>query len=63
MASPLWCATAWAPFEPWLREKPALVSEKSKLAEAIRYALTRWPGLALFLEDGRVVSGVLRPRL
>ena len=41
-------------FEPWLREKLALVSQKSKLAEAIRYALSRWAGLNLFLDDGRV---------
>lgn len=40
--------------EPWLREKLALISRKSTLAEAIRYALTRWVGLALFLDDGRV---------
>ena len=40
--------------EPWLREKLALVSQKSRLAEAIRYALSRWTGLRLFLEDGRV---------
>lgn len=40
--------------EPWLREKLALVSQKSKLAEAIRYPLSRWPGLARFLDDGRV---------
>jgi hypothetical protein len=40
--------------EPWLREKLALVSQKSKLAEAIRYALTRWYGLTLFVENGRV---------
>jgi transposase len=40
--------------EAWLREKPALLSQKSKLAEAIRYALSRWTGLSLFLEDGRV---------
>ena len=40
--------------EPWLREKLALVSQKSKLAEAIRYALSRWAGLRLFLDDGRV---------
>ena len=40
--------------EPWLREKLALISQKSTLAEAIRYALTRWAGLTLFLEDGRV---------
>jgi transposase len=30
------------------------VSAKSKLGEAIRYALTRWDGLARFLDDGRV---------
>src|SRR3954449_9783188 len=41
-------------FEPWLREKLALVSQKSRLAEAIRYALSRWTGLCLFLADGRV---------
>src|SRR3954462_1566708 len=40
--------------EPWLREKLALVSQKSRLAEAIRYALSRWTGLCLFLADGRV---------
>ena len=41
-------------FEPWLREKLALVSQKSRLAEAIRYALSRWTGLCRFLADGRV---------
>ena len=30
------------------------VSAKSKIGEAIRYALTRWDGLTLFLDDGRV---------
>ncbi|WP_439545789.1 IS66 family transposase, partial [Sandarakinorhabdus sp.] len=30
-----------------------LLSTKSKLAEAIRYATSRWTGLTLFLEDGR----------
>ncbi len=40
--------------EPWLREKLGLISRKSKLAEAICYALSRWPGLTHFLEDGRV---------
>jgi len=30
-----------------------LVSAKSKLADAIRYATARWTGLTLFLEDGR----------
>jgi transposase len=40
--------------EPWLRQKLALVSQKSKLAEAIRYALNRWAGLTLFLDDGTI---------
>jgi Transposase IS66 family/TIR domain len=40
--------------EPWLRAKLALISKKSKLAEAIRYALSRWKGLTRFLDDGRV---------
>ncbi|MFC5084784.1 IS66 family transposase [Microvirga arabica] len=31
--------------EPWLRSKLGLISQKSKLAEAIRYALSRWDGL------------------
>jgi transposase len=40
--------------ETWLREKLALISQKTRLAEAIRYALSRWVGLSLYLEDGRV---------
>ncbi|WP_029006465.1 IS66 family transposase [Azorhizobium doebereinerae] len=40
--------------EPWLRQKLALISQKTKLAEAIRYALSRWAGLGLFLDDGRI---------
>jgi transposase len=32
----------FAELEPWLREKLALVSRKSKLAQAIRYALSHW---------------------
>jgi transposase len=38
----------------WLREKLSLISQKTKLAEAIRYTLSRWTGLGLFLEDGRI---------
>ena len=41
-------------FEPWLRGKLLLISQKTRLAEAIRYALSRWDGLCRFLEDGRV---------
>jgi len=53
--------------EPWLREKLGLVSQKSKLAEAIRYALSRWAGLTRYLDDGRieidnnVVERAIRP--
>ena len=38
----------------FLDAKLARLSRKSKLAEAIRYALTRWEGLTRFLDDGRV---------
>jgi transposase len=53
--------------EPWLRERLALISQKSKLAEAIRYALSRWQGLSRFVADGRleidsnVVERAIRP--
>ena len=43
-----------AALEPWLTTKLGLISQKSKLAEAIRYARSRWAGLSLFLDDGRV---------
>lgn len=38
----------------YLEARERQVSAKSKLKEAIRYALTRWSGLARFLDDGRV---------
>ena len=53
--------------EPWLRAKLGLISQKTKLAEAIRYALSRWDGLCRFLDDGRieidsnVVERAIRP--
>jgi transposase len=53
--------------EPWLRAKLALISQKTKLTEAIRYALSRWQGLTRFLDDGRieidsnVVERTIRP--
>ena len=37
-----------------MRAKLALISQKTKLAEAIRYALSRWNGLTCFLDDGRI---------
>jgi transposase len=39
---------------PWLKAQLERVSQKGKLAEAVRYALARWDGLSLFLADGRV---------
>ena len=38
----------------WLELKLAHLPGRSRLAEAIRYALNRWSGLSLFLDDGRV---------
>src|SRR5690606_14146787 len=43
-----------AELEPWLREKLGLISQKTKLAEAIRYTLSRWEGLTRFIDDGRI---------
>jgi hypothetical protein len=38
----------------WLENRLLAVSEKSTIAEAIRYGLTRWDGLVRFLDDGRI---------
>lgn len=38
----------------YLDARSRQVSAKSKLGEAIRYALSRWDGLARFLDDGRI---------
>ena len=40
--------------KPWLEAKLAAVSGKSTIAEAIRYALSRWAGLTRYLDDGRI---------
>lgn len=40
--------------ESWLHGKLELISQKTKLAEAIRYALSRRAGLTRFMDDGRV---------
>jgi len=40
--------------KPWLEAMLGLISRKSKLAEAIRYALSRWEGLRRFIDDGRI---------
>jgi hypothetical protein len=38
----------------WIEAQLELVSGRSTLAEAVRYALARWQGLTLFLEDSRI---------
>lgn len=38
----------------YLETRNRQVSAKSKLGEAIRYALMRWDGLSRFLDDGRI---------
>jgi transposase len=38
----------------WLHDQVGRVSASSDLAKAIRYAIRHWPGLVVFLEDGRV---------
>jgi transposase len=38
----------------WLQDHVGRVSAVSDLAKAIRYALRHWPGLVVFLDDGRV---------
>jgi hypothetical protein len=43
--------------EPWLCGKLSLISQKSKMAEAIRYALVRWDVLS------RIVTGHLNTQI
>ena len=40
--------------QPWLEHQLPRLPQRSGLAEAIRYALTRWLALCRFLEDGRI---------
>ena len=41
-------------FRTWLQTILSQVSQKSALAEAIRYALTRWTALTRYRDDGRL---------
>ena len=41
-------------FKDWLTETLARLSKKSALAEAIGYALKRWPALTRYVGDGRI---------
>ncbi|MFO1028779.1 MAG: IS66 family transposase [Acetobacteraceae bacterium] len=38
----------------WLQDQVGRVSAVSDLAKAMRYAIRHWPGLVVFLDDGRV---------
>ena len=38
----------------WLHEQVTRVSGASDLVRAMRYAIRQWPGLVVFLDDGRV---------
>jgi hypothetical protein len=40
--------------KPWLEDQLRRVPPRGGLAEAIRYALVRWPALCRFLDDGRI---------
>jgi len=40
--------------KPWLELQLPRLPQSSGLAEAIRYALARWPALCRFLDDGRI---------
>jgi transposase len=41
-------------FKAWLENRLLAASEKSTIAEAIRYGLTRWDGFVRFLDDARI---------
>jgi transposase len=43
-----------ADLQAWLRQKLLLISQKTKLAEAIRYTQSHWVGLTRFVDDGRI---------
>jgi hypothetical protein len=38
----------------WMQDTLRTLSQKSKLAEALRYGLTRWRALSRYLDDGRI---------
>jgi len=38
----------------WIEARLATLPQKQRLAEAMRYALSRWVALSVYVEDGRV---------
>jgi transposase len=61
-------APLFADLKRWMEQTPPRISGKSKLAGAIRYALSRWDALSLVLRDGRAcldnnaAERAMRPR-
>lgn len=47
-------APLFADLKDWMEQTLPCISDKSDLAGAIRYALSRWDALTLVLRDGRV---------
>ncbi|WP_435053500.1 IS66 family transposase, partial [Mesorhizobium caraganae] len=47
-------ALLWPISNPGCARSSAWISQKTKLAEAIRYTLSRWQDLSRFLDDGRI---------
>ena len=43
-----------AAMKAWLEQELGRIPRNGRLAQAIRYALTRWPALSRFLDDGRI---------
>lgn len=45
----------------WIEETLPTLPQKQKLAEAMRYALSRWAALRVYIDDGRVEIDNNRP--
>jgi hypothetical protein len=43
-----------AELKEWIEDAQKTLPQKQKLAEAMRYALSRWSALSVYLDDGRV---------
>lgn len=43
-----------ADLKSWIEETLSTLPQKQKLAEAMRYALSRWAALSVYIDDGRV---------
>lgn len=43
-----------ADLKSWIDETLSTLPQKQKLAEAMRYSLSRWAALSVYIDDGRV---------